>query len=93
MDRETEFIYESHENIVREDTGFPALAITGTREDTGKRVRIISGEASVNTPKQELIIQDLQSERIWLKIRDGRLVSFRTKFYEFDIDEVEPLSQ
>ncbi len=41
MERETEFIYESHENIVREDTGFPALAITGTREDTGKRIRII----------------------------------------------------
>ena len=93
MDREIEFIYESHENIVREDTGFPALAITGTRADTGKKLRIISGEASVNTPKQELIIQDLQSEKIWLKIRDGRFVSFRTKFYEFDIDEVEPLSK
>ena len=78
---------------MREDTGLPALAITGTRADTGKRLRIISGEASCNTPKQELIIRDLQSEKIWLKIRNGKLVNFHTKFYEFDIDEVEPLSQ
>ena len=91
MGSEVEFIYESHENIVLEDTGFPALAITGTRADTGKKLRIISGEASVNTPNQELIIRDLQSERIWLKIRDGRIVSFRTKFYEFDIDKVESI--
>jgi hypothetical protein len=93
MDREIEFIYESHENIVQEDTGFPALAIVGTRADTGRKLRIISGEASSNTPDQGSIIQDLQSSKILLKMKNRRFASFRSKLYEFDIDKVEPISR